>query len=228
MARKLNISPSHLSRVIRQKKQLSYQTSLRIARELNIPQHETQQILASAKDRKKKSQTQPVATRDSKLLEYDTFKVISEWYYFPLLELIQTKGFKSNPAWISKRLGIPVTVVSAALRRLEALGFIRTDDGQVTLADGAFLKTSDDLQAIAIRRHHEQMLGKSLEALETQDVLQREFQGLNLNFDREHLAEAKNAIRQFVKRFNNKYASESGDEVYQLNLQFFSLTREVK
>jgi len=224
LAKKLNLSPSHLSRVLRQQKHLSYQTSLRIARELNIPQHETQEILDSATERKKTGRSNPVQSRDPKLLEYDTFKVISEWYYFPLLELVRTKGFKSQPAWIAKRLGISVPLVTAALRRLEGLGFIQMTNGQITLSENSFLKTSDDLKAIAIRRHHEQMLGKSLEALENQDVLRREFQGLNLNFDLSQISEAKSVLREFTKRFNKKFGKASGEEVYQLNLQFFSLT----
>lgn len=211
-AKRLGVSPSHLSRVLNGKKSLSLETAVQISRELGID------LTGEFSD-----QALPTKT-----LNFEVFKVISDWYHFPLLELIRTKGFKSDARWIAKRMELPLPIVTAALDRLESLELIERKDGEIKLTNQNFLETLDDIPSAATRNHHEQMLSKAVESLNSEPVSKREFQSLNFNFDPEEMEEAKKAIRDFCKRFNKKYGKTSGKEVYQLNLQFFGLTRETK
>lgn len=229
LARKLQVSPSHLSRVLRGEKNFSYQCTVRLARELDLSQKHTELILKNfeIKTTKKKKETQAQQDlRQQKILEFENFRLIADWYHFPILELVRTKGFISSENWIAKRLTLPVPVVTAALKRLENLGFISGLPNAIKLEHAEILKTTNDIQSIAIRKHHTQMLQKATEALETQDISEREFQAMNLNFNKSDMASAKAAIRKFTKDFNKKFSRKSGDEVYQLNLQFYSLTQE--
>jgi uncharacterized protein (TIGR02147 family) len=211
-AKRIGISASHLSRVMNGKKALSLETAVQISRELGLDL--TEDLGAEGS-----SATKP--------LNLDVFKVIADWYHFPLLELIKTKGFRSNEQWIAKRLGLSLALAQAALDRLESLELIERANGEIKATGENFLTTSNDIPSGAIRKHHEQMLEKGAEAL-NDDPKSREFQGLNLNFNPEDLPEAKEAIREFYKKFNKKFSRDSGKEVYQLNLQFFKLTRETK
>ncbi len=230
-AKKLNVSPSHLSRVLRGQKSFSYQSSLRLIRELDLSEAQGKVILA-AFDKTKAQKTENLSIidqdeRKQKILDFEIFRLIADWYHFPILELIRTKEFKSNENWIAKRLGLPVPIVSLALNRLELLELITRKDGKIKLTNGEILKTADDIQNIAIKKHHTQMLEKATAAIEEQAVTAREFQALNLNFNPEELSEAKKMIRAFCKSFNKKFSKKQGKEVYQLNLQLFSLTKDI-
>lgn len=39
-------------------------------------------------------------------LEQDIFEAVSGWYHFSIVELTRVEGFESDPAWISRHLGI--------------------------------------------------------------------------------------------------------------------------
>jgi uncharacterized protein (TIGR02147 family) len=231
LAKRLKVSPSHLSRVMRGQKNFSHQSTLRLAHELDLDREQTERILkelSAARTQRKESPL--LAERDERthrVMAFETFRLVAEWYHFPLLELIRTKGFRHEEAWIAKRLGLAPSVVATALDRLEKLGFIKRAAGKIHLREAEMLKTPDDIRDIAIRKHHTQMLAKAAEALEV-DPLMREFQALNLGVDPSEMNEAKKAIREFVKSFNKKFSKDRGHEVYQLNVQFFSLTKDVK
>jgi uncharacterized protein (TIGR02147 family) len=204
---------------------LSSFTAVRLARELNLQSKQIETILESIKSQSRKRNLRTDKdSRRNRILELEVFRLLADWYHFPLLELMRTKGFRSDPHWIARRLGLQVSVVEGALERLESLGFIRRKRGEMSLTEGGVLKTSDDIQSLAIRKHHEQMLRKATEALTKQDTSQREFQALNLNFDVKSVPEAKKFIRKFMNDFNHKFARSHGEQIYQINLQLFSLT----
>ena len=58
---------------------------------------------------------QKTAVPEYQQLQMDTFRVISDWYHFGILELTYLKSFKSDPRWIAKALGI--TEIEAVLFR---------------------------------------------------------------------------------------------------------------
>ena len=210
----MGISASHLSRVMNGKKSLSLEMIVRIAQELEI-------------DLSLEKMPGPMAGT-SRTVDLEVFKVIADWYHFPILELTNTKGFKSDEKWIAKRLGMPLSILKAALDRLESLELIERVDGKIRATGGDFLETTNDIPSGAIRKHHEQMLAKAAEALNADSPELREFQAMNLGFNPEDLGAAKEMIREFYKRFNKKFSRASGKEIYQMNLQFFKLTQEIK
>lgn len=230
LAKRLNVSPSHLSRVLRGRKQFSYEMTTRLVRELDLSAEQSARVLREFEtSRKSQGMSMNFASRDQRekqILDLESFRLIADWYHFPLLELIRIKGFQANEKWMARRLSLPHPVMTAALRRLERLGFIERAKGTISLKENKLFKTPDDIHSVAIRRHHEQMLQKANEALESQSTEVREFQGLNLIFDPSDTEMAKKIIRNFVRDFNKAFSKESGEEVYQLNVQFFALTKE--
>lgn len=207
LAMKTGLSASILSRVINGKRNLSLETMLKVSQILDLD------LETDAHQRK------------TDILGLESFKVIADWYHFPILELIKTRGFQSDEKWIARRLKLPLAIVQAALDRLQRLGLIERVDGQIKSGNGVFLKTTDDQSSVAIRKHHKQMMEKAVEALDD-NLGEREYRGLNFAFEPSDLPEAKKMIREFYKKFGQKFGKNLGKEVYQLNLQFFKLTKE--
>jgi hypothetical protein len=57
-------------------------------------------------------------------LDQDNFQMISEWWYFGLLNLIKIRGFKNQAQWMARRLGLSVNLVVEAWERLFRLGYL--------------------------------------------------------------------------------------------------------
>lgn len=235
-AKHVGISASHLSRVLSGKKDLSPESATRIAIELKLSEEQINHFLDLVSLQSANSHTQKLLlerinrrqTRTSrKVLNSETFQAISDWYYFSLLELIRTQGFRSEAGWIAKRLGLTVSEVEFAIQRLQTLGLIRIDQNRVMTSTGeADSHTVNEMPSTDVRKHHEQMGQKAVTALTEQPYEEREFQGIQIAFNRAYLQKAKLLIRNFTEQFEAEFRFHPGEDVYQLNLQFFNLTRK--
>lgn len=166
-----------------------------------------------------------------KYVDEKTFSVISNWYHLPIREMVRLPDFRPDPAWISKHLTFKVGVreVAQAMRTLTELGLVAVDPtGRMTLAEGR-LNTGDDVANEAVKRHHEEMLENARAALRVVPVEKREITSQSIAISSQKLSEAKELIRQFQDKFSELMEDETnGDVIYQMQIQFFPLTREVK
>jgi uncharacterized protein (TIGR02147 family) len=166
-----------------------------------------------------------------KFVDEKTFNVISNWYHLPIREMVRLPAFRPDPAWISRNLTFKVGVreVAQALRSLSELGLVALDaNGRMTVAEGR-LNTGDDVANEAVKRHHEEMLENARAALRMVPVEKREITSQSIAISSAKLAQAKELIRQFQDKFSQLMEDEvGGDVIYQLQMQFFPLTREVR
>ena len=65
-------------------------------------------------------------------LEFEYFKVISDWYHYAIIELTLIDGFSSSPMWISERLGITTNQAKSAIERLISLGLLQKKDNMLS------------------------------------------------------------------------------------------------
>ncbi|HPI39850.1 MAG TPA: DUF4423 domain-containing protein [Pseudobdellovibrionaceae bacterium] len=169
---------------------------------------------------------QELLPKNQVYLDLDILPMISEWEHSAVLELYNTIDFEPNPHWIAKRLNISTLQSEKILERLIRLGLLQKDsEGKFSRQDIHF-KSVSDVPNNYIRHFHKQMLQKAQQALDNQAVAEREFRGLTLAIDSQKISEAQKLIRDFVTKFNLQMgaASPLKDQVFQLNIQFFSLT----
>ncbi len=155
------------------------------------------------------------------------FSAISEWYFLAIKQLISTPSFVEDEGWIFRKLRRKVTlsqIRSALSIMLEKKTIARDDDGKLIVLKPGLI-TTNDVPSSAIRRHHFGMINRALEAIEEQDVSQRQVTSVTMKFKEEHLEAAKQSLFEFVKDFNNKYSDKEADDLYQMNMQFFKHTR---
>ncbi|MCA2960932.1 MAG: TIGR02147 family protein [Silvanigrellales bacterium] len=171
------------------------------------------------------------ANGNKKYVDEKTFSVISNWYHLPIREMVRLKEFRPDPSWISRNLTFKVGVreVTQALRSLTELGLVAMDnEGRMTLAEGR-LNTGDDVANEAVKRHHEEMLENARAALRIVPVEKRQITSQSIAISSNKLSEAKELIRQFQDKFSELMEDEvDGDVIYQMQIQFFPLTREVR
>ena len=184
---------------------------------------------------KRKKSSDSVLSRLNKLnnrteyfqIDMSHFNTISKWYYLVIKQLVSAPDFIEDIDWIVKKLRRKVTAaqVKKALTDLETLGFIKRLDGKIIKSEQATV-TSNDIPSSAIKEHHTGMMQMAAEALYEQPIEKRQISSLTFKMNAQKLVQAKEELMNFLKDFNEKYSDGLASEVYQLNLQLFSHTRE--
>ncbi|MBC7464559.1 MAG: DUF4423 domain-containing protein [Bdellovibrio sp.] len=156
-------------------------------------------------------------------ISLDSFKLVADWYHMALLELIALPDFKNEISFIAKRLVISEKNASDALERLERLGLLEKTDQGLRVTDD-FSAVGDETPSQAIRRYHTQLLEKSIFALETVPVQEREMSSTVFKINKEDLPEAKKKLVKFRREFSVLLSkSENKNDVFCLGIQYFSL-----
>ena len=231
-SRDLGIANSRLSEVLSGRYGLSLVASGRIAARLNFNAAEKKYFCDLVEQRHARSRVKRelarrrLASSKSRAanVDDDTFALVSDWYHFAILELTYVKGFRSDPAWIARRMGVQEVVAAEAINRLIRLGLLARE-GERLVAVDAETTTPFDLPSRARRHFHDQILEKARVALHTQNVDAREMSSVVFAFRVDQIAEAKAMLRRMKREFMEKFGRGEGrDSVYCFALQFFDLT----
>ncbi len=161
-------------------------------------------------------------------IEFSSFRVISDWIHFAIMAICSHPVSKPNLDQIENHFKTKVDSrsIKNALNRLIELQLLKKEsDGTYhTLLDG--LSSLNDKTDAGVREYHRQVSDLAKTALEEQDVLEREFQGIALLVPHNKRDLAKQLIRRFRDQFIKSMEIETNQpaEAYQLNLQFFRLS----
>lgn len=166
---------------------------------------------------------------DTFTMSLKEFSTISEWYYIVIKQLIETPDFRNDDVWIYKKLRkkVQVNQIRQAINDMLDMGIIAPDESGKLCVVRQGLVTSNDVPSQAIRKHHYGMLTRAMEAIDEQNVNKRQISSMTLKIKKDTIPEAKQAIFSFLKDFNEKYSVIDSNDLYQLNLQFFSHTKEL-
>lgn len=159
-------------------------------------------------------------------LDEAKFQVVAEWTHFAIRQMAQVMPLPYDAKLISSQLLFDVSVeqVAAAIKNLLQLGLITLKDGFLYKTD-SWIATTDDIPSKALRQHHTQMIKNAVRSIEEIPVQQREIRGMTMAVPTNKMPVAKNLIRQFTEDMARLMSDGSLDQVYQLNVQFFPLSK---
>jgi uncharacterized protein (TIGR02147 family) len=235
-AKDLGLSGPRLSEIFSGKQGLSREKAEEIASRINFSTEEKDYFCDLVEMEHARSQQQRelarqrveerLLDRDYHSVQQDVFQAISDWYHFGILQLLETKHFREDPAWIAEALGIAKTEAELALERLLRLEVLsRNAKGRLILTRD-FIATTDGVPSLAVRKFHSQILRKALIALEAQPVEKRNFSSTVVAVKRSELPRAKEMMRKFRLRFAKELTRpKEADSVYCLSMQMFELTK---
>jgi uncharacterized protein (TIGR02147 family) len=233
-------SPSSLTMVLKGQRPPSFDMTRALSEDLKMTVKERQYfelLIQLEKANKKGKDPKEILLKISSLnseknaisLGLKEFSAISEWYFLAIKQLISTPAFVEDEDWIYRKLRKKVTPsqIKNALNIMTEMQTIGRDrNGKlVVLKEG--LLTTNDVPSSAIKRHHFGMINRGLEAINEQDVNERQVTSVTMKVKDEDLLEAKKYIFDFIKDFNEKFSTTEANELYQLNMQFFKHTKEV-
>lgn len=161
--------------------------------------------------------------------EIESFKFLGNPLHTAILEMSDLKGFVSDPVELQKRLRIETTLteVKSAFERLVKLGLLVKDSRGCWIKTQKHLTNRADIADQGSQEYHRNVSKMAAEQVGLQSVAEREFNGYAINVKKSDLPKAKKLIREFIQNFAKKIESspQTGEETYQLNVQFFGLTK---
>ena len=233
-------SPSSLTMILNGQRFPSRDMIKSLARDLDLSQKELEYfelLIDLAKAKSKDKNTEKISSRLNQLsgnrnthqVSLDQFRYISEWYFAAIKQLISAPNFVEDAEWIRTKLRKKLTPgqVRYAIQVMLDLGVIERDEqGKLIVSQKPWRTPKEDISSAAIRKHHAGMINLSMDAIEEQKVSDRQLSCLTFRFNPEKMPEAKEFLLKMLEEFDQRFFDGNSDEVYQLNMQLFGLTRK--
>lgn len=245
-AKKLNYrSPRSIAMVLKGQRLPSEDLVIAFSHDLKHSENERRYFELLVRKEKHKENVSPVILEElqklnpkllkRKPLETEVFRYVADWQNYVILQLFSTPEFLAREhndlaAWIEARLGdkLDRAEIEKSLELLETLKFIERDakTGQLQLSTQDPFFTQEEVPSAAGRKHLSDQMEQANVALHRQSLSDREFTCLTLRVNRKKIPEIKKAIREFRDKFDKDFFDDKGNDVCQINLQFFFHTVE--
>jgi len=231
-------SPSSLAMVISGSRLPSREMVNALAKTLELQDTEKQYLelqIDLEKCQKKGKDPTDILDRIAKVYPHENhhkitlkeFSCISKWYFLVIKQLVQTSGFTEDVQAIHKKLKKKITPsqIQFALDTMEDLRILgRNHRNQLEVLKPGLI-TTNDISSSAIIHHHQGMIQRAQEALDEDSLHDRQMASLTFTMPKNNLPKAKEKLFKFLKEFNNEFAMDNANDVYQLNVQLFSHTK---
>jgi len=169
------------------------------------------------------------STPGSRLHKMDKaqFRIFTEWYHSVIREMVELRGFNPAPEWISRRLGGTISPAQAAesLKLLASLGLISKTANGYRQAQ-SLITTDDEVNDLLVKQYHGQMLDLAKSSMEAVSADKRDISAVTFAIQRKDFPALKKHL-QLMRKELLDFSSEagSGEDVVQVNIQLFPLTR---
>ncbi|MBX9768290.1 MAG: TIGR02147 family protein [Bdellovibrionales bacterium] len=161
------------------------------------------------------------------------YHYFTRWYFVAIKELVGIEGFKSDPAWIARRLANQVTREEAevALSELIKLNLIARDEKGNLRQTLDTVMTPDEVTSAFIVPYHEELIGLGSESIRRYPREEREISATTFRVTHKNFQKIKEILQRFRKEMvevieaggSTKESAPKAEALYQLNLQLFPL-----
>jgi len=156
------------------------------------------------------------------------FEVYSKWYYTAVRELIGMTPFRGDYAALARALDPAIRPDQAerAIRVLEEAQLIVKDaQGRYRQAQ-PLITTGPEVESVSVAHYQIACMDLAKEAIDRHDAARRDISTLTLSLSSEGFAMLKEEIVSFRKKLLSlERIFLAPDRVYQLNMQFFPLSK---
>ena len=161
-------------------------------------------------------------------LEADQYEFYNKWYYSAIRSLVDFHPFRGSFRELGQKLSPSISAQEAkeAVSLLKRLELIYEDkEGTLRLSSGA-ISNGKKWQGIAIQNFQRETLNLAIEAFDRHDISKRDISTMTVSIRQDQMTEFKAITSEYRKKIAQFVAQQSGeDAVYQLNVQFFPLSR---
>lgn len=215
-ARATGISHTVLSLVLSGKRALSQRATMKLADHLELDPKTRTNLLNAKKN--------PTAN-DYQTISLDTFELISDWYHYAILSLLELPDATFDARWIAKQLGLQPLAAKLAMERLQRLGLIAEDEFGRWKQSGKPIKVDNTLSTVATRKFHKQLLQRAAVSIEQDPIPVRDFSSMTFTLDPSQVEYARKRIRDFRRELVAELEIKANPSaVYHLTIQLYPVT----
>ena len=228
-SRFLGVTPSYLSMALNGKRGIPKSKVIRFGNSLGLAPDKMKKYLAPYRsERMLNSGHITFKKYPYHQIAMDHFNVISDWYHYAILELMEVADFQKNPRWIANTLGISAAEAKGAIERLQRLEFIKIKaDGTWENCSGSNTNIGNDIVIAARRKLQTQILEKAKLAIENTPITERDQSSITMAIDSNKIPEAKERIKQFRRDLCDFLKdSPNQNRVYHLSLSLYPVSHQ--
>lgn len=238
-ARDLDMEPAQLSRILSCKQKLSAGKAHSVAEKLFESPVEREYFVslveaATARREKARHEAESKVRRleqesASQELPADSLRSFSSWLHVAILDLAELVPISGGQhARAARLLGVSGLEAKLAIESLLQAGLLIPRKGRLRKC-AERLRTSSGIPSAVIRSLHKQLIGKALEAIDTQSVEERYLSAKTLTIARADLPKVRALIDELNRKLGELAAAPGKkNELYQVNLQAFRLWKGEK
>ncbi len=163
-----------------------------------------------------------------KTIERQQYDYFSHWYNPVVRELVTSKLYPDDPAWIADRIVPKVTLgkVKKSIELLNKLGLIEyIIEKKRWVCTDRTISTPSEVLSMAIVKYSQDIITLGREALERFDAKDRDVRSITIGLSKEGFRELKKRMESFWKEvLAFADMQENADQVMQVNMQLFPLS----
>lgn len=240
-SRSVGVSHALLSQVLNHKKNLSKNSAIKVANQLEFKSKEKELFLALVELAQKNINDEHKAfildnlveneeMQNSTDISQDVFQIISNWHFYALLSLADIEHIPYNSETLAPMIGISRLECTQCIHKLVQLNLLeKISDSKYKQTNHA-IKTNSDRSNLFMKKYHLQMLKMAEKALYEQSIEQRRLTNLTVAVDKDILPEVLDKIRSFhfsLSKFIDEN-SKNKNRVYQFGTYFYDLVPDLK
>nr|BDT27847.1 DUF4423 domain-containing protein [Bacteriovorax sp. HI3] len=223
-ARDLGIEPSLLSKILRRKIPLTLKMLNRLSVLTGVTDAEYRQF---AKELEREE------GYGIKNITNNELRVCSDWYAFVMTELPKLDGYKSDPKWMAKKLGITLQETKEMLEILLNLGIlVRGGDDSIRASHevgNGFRVVSEDPKAYiaASKKRWRNVFERYYETVDKLPSKSRAYHVMVTAIDSELIPEINKEMQDFVYELGTRMEKKSKkkDSIYEIDFSIFPMTK---
>ncbi|MBN1128510.1 MAG: TIGR02147 family protein [Chitinispirillaceae bacterium] len=239
MSRRLGIDAGYLVKVLQGQKNITLSSVPKFAALLKLGKKETKYFELLVLFSKAKSNAEITSYFEKMLpftevkhtrLESDKYEFYQKWYHSAVREVIGFAGYRGDYKALAELILPAIKPLEAkkSVELLLRLGLVQKNHNGEHLLTSRFLTTGEEWHSIAIRKFQEETILRAQEALDQIPREERDISTMTVSLSAEGFEEVRERLRQFRRLiFEIAEKEQHADGAYQLNLQFFPISRRV-
>ena len=146
---------------------------------------------------------------------------LSDWRYFVLKELSVGKALDDSSSNVQFYFPVGDFEANSAMGKLLELGLVKNEDFSHEDDQVEIESSKDDIPCDFIKKYHRSSIELSKQAVDKFDVDQRYISSLVMNMNPEKFSALKTFLISMENEMSVKYADNSANTTYMINLQAF-------
>ncbi|QDK45907.1 hypothetical protein DOM22_12480 [Bdellovibrio sp. ZAP7] len=224
-AKLLDMDPSSVSQIFSGKRNASTKVITKACNVLGAGIKQQESFIYKSKEKFKNSTHKSDSETDYELMAEDVFSIISDWYHFALLELINIDGFDSRPSWCARSLGISTFEAQSAIERMVRVGLLRYEEDTLVRTGKALTNFSPGMTSPAHKNLQRQIIEMALKAVDEIKSEDKDITAMTMAIDIKKLPEARKKIAKFRRELCDFLEDGEQTRVYQMAFQLYPVSK---